>query len=175
MFHKVMHIVRHPAHKPGTFNGKGYCIVGLLALVAFMMQALGHQHWTWLAALQGNAVYKQVSGFVLLAFIAYQWRFSVLRARGETHRALAMIKRHKWLGALAPLFFYVHSQGLGYAYTRAMTVVFFTIFLTGLCNFEILRIRKPWFQPTWVMVHVGLSSALLLLLGYHVYITYTFE
>lgn len=164
---------RSPVAAP--VSSKSYCFVGLLAVAVFMIQAVGHWRWPWLTTLQSDDGYKQISGLALLAFIAYQWRFSVLRANGEMHRALAMTQRHKWLGALAPLLFYAHAQGFGYAYTQMLGVAFFAIVVSGLCNSEITRIRKPWFRPTWIVIHVGLSSALLFLLGYHVYITYAFE
>lgn len=170
--------VDKPLPKPvpnRTASGRGYFLVGVLVLTAFVLQALAHWRWPWLTDLQADDIYKQLSGFALLALIGYQWRFSVLRSRGESRRALAMIKRHKWLGALAPAFFYLHSQGLGHAYTTALSAAFFGVFLTGLCNLEITRIRKPWFQPAWVITHVTLSSSLLFLMAYHVYISYTFE
>jgi hypothetical protein len=159
----------------GTVTGKAYFAVGVLLLAAFAMLELAHWRWPWLTRLQTDDVYKQVSGFALLALVADQWRFSALRAQGKLSQAAALIRRHKWQGALAPVFFYFHSQGMGYAYTLALSVTFFAVFLTGLCNAEITRIRKSWFHPVWVTAHVGLSSALLLLIAYHVYIGYVFE
>jgi len=158
-----------------TVQGKAYFFVGLVLLAAFLAEALGHWRWSWLTTLQGDDLYKQLSGFVLLGFIAYQWRFSALRAAGEVRRANSMLSRHKWLGALAPALFYVHAQGFGYAYTQVLGAVFLIVVATGLSNQEIARVRRPWFYPAWIVVHVGASTALLALLGYHVYISYAFE
>ena len=156
-------------------NNNRYFLAGVLLLAIFLVQLLAPWRWPWLTTLQANDAYKQLSGFLLLAFVAYQWRFSVRRATGQTANLPALIKRHKSLGALAPLFFYVHSQGVGYSYTVALSTVFFAVFLTGLANREITRIASPWFQPLWITLHVGLSSALLCLMGYHLYISYAFE
>jgi hypothetical protein len=155
--------------------GKGYFWLGLVLLALFLIQERGRLRWPWLAQLQGNDVYKQLSGFALLAFIAHQWHFSVLRARGLMRKAGGMIKRHKLLGAMAPVFFYAHSQQMGYAYQEVLSVVFFAIFVTGLLNFEITRVHKSWFQAIWITTHVGLSMALLFLLGYHVFISYAYQ
>lgn len=168
---KTTRSVQVPAPSPG----KGYFYVGLALLAAFLILAFGPWRWPWLTALQNDEVYKQLSGFGLLGLIAYQWRFSALRAAGETRRANAMILRHKWIGALAPVLFYLHAQGFGHAYTQVLGAVFLVIVATGLFNQEISRVRRPWFYPTWIVMHVGSSMLLLALLGYHVYITYVFE
>lgn len=156
-------------------GAKRYFYLGMALLAAFTVQAAGQLHWPWLAALQGEDVYRQLSGFALLAFIAHQWHCSVLRSRGLMRKAGGMIKRHKLLGALAPLLFYLHSQQIGYAYLQMLSLAYFAIVLTGLLNFEVVRIRPPWFQPCWITLHVGLSTTLLLLMGYHVFIAYAYR
>jgi hypothetical protein len=153
---------------------KGYFLLGLVLLVAFAIQESYQWNWPWLATLQTDTVYKQLSGFVLIIYLAHQWHCSVLRTRGLMHEAASRLKRHKLLGAMAPLFFYAHSQHIGFAYLQALSLIYFGIFMTGLGNYEISRINKSWFRPVWMTVHVGLSTGLLFFLSYHIYISYAY-
>ncbi len=165
-----------PAGKPvkSAFS-KGYFCLGLLLLTVFAVQEFGDLSWPWLAKWQADDVYKQLSGFVLVGYLAFQWRCSVLRNRGLMQQAAKLLSWHKQLGALAPVFFYAHAQHSGYAYLQALTLVYFGIFLTGLCNVEITGIRGLWFRKIWITVHVGLATTLLLLLGFHIYISYAYQ
>ena len=171
-----------PRNKPAAANrparryvGKGYFFLGLTLLAAFALQQISHSRWLWLTALQDDDGYKQLSGWVLVCYLAHQWHCSVLRNRGLMRAAGSILNRHKLLGATAPLFFYAHAQSLGFAYLLALSLVYFGVFLTGLFNYEISRIKKPWFRPAWITLHVGLSTGLLFLLGYHVYISYAYQ
>jgi hypothetical protein len=128
-----------------------------------------------LAKLQADDVYKQLTGFTLVGYLVHQWRCSLLRNRGLFLKAAKLLNQHKLLGALAPMFFYVHAQHIGYAYLQAFSLVYFAIFLTGLCNVEISQIRKHWFHNIWITVHVGLATVLLFLLGYHIFISYSYQ
>ncbi len=164
----------HTPAAPKAF-AKGYFYLGLALLITFAIQEFYDWRWAWLTDLQADNLYKQLSGFALLTFLAHQWHCSVLRNRGLMRKAGRILNHHKLAGSLAPVFFYAHSQALGFAYAQLLSLVYFAIFLTGLFNFEITRIRKPWFQPMWITVHVGLSTALLFLLSYHIFISYAYQ
>ncbi len=165
-----------PASKPAkSAFSKGYFCLGLLLLTAFALQEFGAVNWPWLAKLQSDDVYKQLSGFALVGYLVHQWRCSVLRNQGLIQKAAKLLNQHKLLGALAPAFFYVHAQHIGYAYLQVLSLVYFAIFLTGLCNVEITRIRKHWFRKIWITAHVGLATILVFLLGYHIYISYAYQ
>ena len=165
-----------PANKPvkSAFS-KGYFCLGLLLLTAFAIQEFGNLSWPWLAKLQTDDVYKQLSGFVLVCYLVHQWRCSLLRNQGLMQKAAKLLNQHKLMGALAPLFFYAHAQHIGYAYLQALSLVYFAIFFTGLCNVEITRIRNDWFRKIWITVHVGLATSLVFLLGYHIFISYAYQ
>lgn len=154
---------------------KGYFWLGLFLLVALIAQQSTGWQWTVLTGLQGDDTYKLATGFGLFAFVLYQWRFSVKRAQGEQRNAATMMGRHKLFGALLLLFFFGHSQTLGYGYLEILSLTLLLAFLTGLFNFQIVKIHKPWYRPVWISAHVGLSMALLLLMAYHVYINYAFK
>jgi hypothetical protein len=165
-----------PASKPArSAFSKGYFYLGLLLLTAFAIQEFGNLNWPWLAKLQTDDVYKQLSGFALVSYLVHQWRCSMLRNKGLMQKAAKLLHQHKLLGALAPVFFYAHAQHIGYAYLQVLSLAYFAIFITGLCNAEITRIRKHWFQKLWITVHVGLATGLVFLLGYHIYISYAYK
>jgi len=162
------------ARRPGPSMPR-YFGLGFFLLAVLLVQQGSGWRWPLLTEWQGDNLYKQMTGFGLLAFIFYQWRFSILRAQGEPRKAAALAGRHKLFGSLAPLLFLGHSQALGYGYLQALSLVFLLVFFTGLCNVEIAKIHKPWFQPVWITAHVGLSMALLFLAAYHVYLSYAFK
>lgn len=165
-----------PASKPAkSAFRKDYFCLGLLLLTAFAIQELGAVSWPWLAKLQADDVYKQLSGFMLVGYLAHQWRCSLLRNKGLTQKAAKLLNQHKLLGALAPMFFYAHAQHIGYAYLQALSLVYFAIFITGLCNVEITHIHKHWFHNIWITVHVGLATGLVFLLCYHIFISYAYQ
>jgi hypothetical protein len=165
-----------PASKPAkTAFSKGYFCLGMLSLTAFAIQEIGNLNWPWLAELQADDVYKQLSGFTLVGYLIHQWRCSLLRNQGLIQKAAKLLNQHKLLGALAPVFFYAHAQHIGYAYLQVLSLVYFAIFLTGLCNFEITHIRRYWFRSIWITAHVGLATSLMFLLCYHIYISYAYQ
>jgi len=153
---------------------KSYFGLGLALLTGFIWQEFGHFSWQRLAQLQADNAYKQFSGFVLAGYLASQWRCSILRNQGFMQQAAKLLNQHKLLGALAPVFFYAHAQHIGYAYLQVLSLVYFALFLTGLCNVEITGIHKQWFRRIWLTVHVGLATSLVFLLGYHIFISYAY-
>lgn len=155
--------------------GKGYFYLGLLLLTAFIVQETNHWYWPWLTTLQTDDLYKQLSGVALSTYLAHQWHCSVLRNRGLDRKARRLLNRHKIMGSMAPLVFYAHSQSFGFAYLQGLSLVYFSIFLTGLFNVEIIHTSRSWFRRIWIILHVGLSTGLLLLVGYHIFISYAYQ
>ncbi|MCX8050190.1 MAG: hypothetical protein N3A55_11110, partial [Methylohalobius sp.] len=105
----------------------------------------------------------------------HQWHLAALRSCGLMRKAGALMRSHKLVGALAPAVFYAHSQQLGYAYLGALSGVFFALFFSGLLHRLTWRLHKPWLQTLWVTSHVGSAVVLLILLGYHVYVSYAYR
>jgi VIT1/CCC1 family predicted Fe2+/Mn2+ transporter len=154
---------------------RGYFRVGLFLLAVLIVQQSTAWQWTVLTGLQDDNTYKLATGVGLLAFILYQWRFSIKRAQGEHRQAATMMGRHKLFGVLLPVLFFCHTQTVGYGYLQLLSLTLLLIFFTGLFNFQIVKIHTPWYRPVWISAHVGLSVALLLLMAYHVYLDYAFK
>ncbi len=164
-----------PGPLVAMFKGHGYFRIGLGLLVLFVIQQAAGLHPGVLAALQADDLYKQLSGFTLFGFIAYQWYFSLLRVQKALPKAACNAELHKQFGVLAPLLFFFHSLELGHAYQMILSLTFFTVFLTGLFNPETTNIRGSSFRLAWTVMHVGMATLLPFVITYHVFITYWFE
>lgn len=156
-------------------DGPRYFRLGLALLTLFALQQIAGLRWEMLETWQADDLYKQLSGFVLLGFIAHQWYFPLLRVQGAMPKAARNAGLHRRLGAWAPLFYVVHTQQFGFAYLMALSLIFFAVFLSGLCNPETTRIRSGWFRPVWIVTHVGTATLLPFIIGFHVFVTYWFE
>jgi hypothetical protein len=154
---------------------KFYVVLGLLLLLAYLLQDMLSFKWLWLVELQTEETYKQVSGMLLVGFVAYQWRLSLSRARGRFQTARAKLPKHKLWGALAPAFFYLHAHRIGYAYLFLLSGVYLSNVAVGLLNHEVLQIRQRWFLTGWLVVHVSLAVLLVILLSYHVLIAFYYQ
>jgi len=92
-------------------------LIGLVLLVLFLIQFFLQLEWQWLKELQREQLYKRWSGLFLALFITFQWVLTLSRVIKKWRKhSLKMTAIHKWAGALSPIFFYVHSMGMGYGY-----------------------------------------------------------
>jgi len=149
--------------------------LGVLLLLAFFAQDLFQLKWPWLAVLQTDETYKQLSGLVLVAFIGYQWYLSVLRAKGLSDRAQYQYQRHQWAGALAPLFFYLHAHQIGYTYLFLLSTIYFGNVALGLLNPLIALTNNKHLFNGWMVTHVGLAVFLVTLASYHIFTSFYYS
>lgn len=149
--------------------------LGVSLLLAFLAQNLFHLKWPWLVTMQMDETYKQLSGLVLVGFIGYQWYLSVLRAKGLSEKAVRQYEIHRWAGALAPLFFYLHSHQIGYAYLFLLSTIYFGNVALGLLNPLILQINNNHLFNGWMVTHVGLAVFLVTLASYHIFTAFYYS
>ena len=152
-----------------------YFYLGVLLLAAFFIQDAFALKWAWLVQMQTNETFKQLTGLVLVSYLTHQWYLSVLRLRGRMETARIKLPRHKQLGALAPLVFYLHSHQIGYAYLFLLSSLYFANVAIGLFNQKIIGIQSKWFLYGWMIVHVALSVFIVILTSYHVFIALYYE
>ncbi len=151
-------------------RSKNYFYLGILLLALFFVQDVFQIRWQWLQELQRDETYKRWSGLVLAIYVTGQWCLSALRMRDETRASRRMYSIHYRMGALAPLFLYIHSVQLGHAYQLALTSVYFANAFVGLFNQEFWNITSRLFQYYWMIVHVTLSVLVVILMVYHLFI-----
>jgi hypothetical protein len=82
---------------------------------------------------------------------------------------------HKWLGALSPLFFYIHSMDLGYGYLLLLSYVFLTNALLGYINLDVVKNNSELLFKGWMIVHVALSLIVTFLLFFHISMVFYYK
>lgn len=156
-------------------NGSTYIGLTLVALIA--LQAIFNIDVPGLARIQGASYYQVGSGLIVTALILYQWRLPLLRWQGQLAKAAEHYHLHKLVGAVTPLFFYLHSIHLGYAYTLLLSLVFL-----GNATISLLKPRnidrgksESLYERIFLPVHIMLSVSLVALSGYHALIAMAFK
>lgn len=152
-----------------------WLLAGALLMAAFVLQAGLQMRWEWLASLQENETYKQVTGLALALCFAMQWRLSLARMQSDYRPGPRMLAVHRDRGALAPVLLYLHAVGLGHAYIRVMSVAFLLLVALGLLQRPIARMNRPWLAAGWLVVHVALAAMLVFLIGYHAFNAFYYE
>ncbi len=144
-------------------------VIGLILLALFLTQFFLKLEWSWLWSLQQEELYKRWTGLFLALFIAFQWVLSLSRVLKRLRPySLKMTTLHKWVGALSPLFFYVHSIGMGYGYLALLAYVFLANTLLGYVNLDVIKNDSELLFKGWMMTHVALSMIVTILLFFHI-------
>ena len=114
-------------------------------------------------------MYKRWSGLVLGLFITFQWilTFSRVIKKYRKHSQKVAVM-HKWLGAVSPLFFYIHSVGIGYGYLALLTYLFFANTLLGCINLDVIKNNNELLFKGWMITHVAFSIVITILMFFHI-------
>lgn len=151
-------------------------LVGLILLIAFFLQFFLKLEWDWLFQLQHEEMYKRWSGLGLAVFIAFQWLLTLTRTIKRLRKnAMTMQTIHKWLGALSPIFFYIHSMSLGYGYLLLLSYIFFSNTLLGYLNLDVIKNSSDTFFKGWMIVHVALSILVTILMVFHITMVFYYK
>jgi hypothetical protein len=116
-----------------------------------------------------------VIALLLLALVLHQRYLSAVRLRGDLRRAAERLGLHTLAGALAPALFFLHSQQLGHGYLAGLSLVFIAAMATGMLNLDAPAGQPRWLRQVRISVHAGLATALVVGIGYHVFVSYEFE
>lgn len=151
-------------------------IVGLVLLFAFLLQFFFNIEWTWLFNLQQGELYKRWSGLLLAVLIVMQWVLTITRVvkkwRGY---AMTMQNIHKWLGALSPLVFYIHSMTMGYGYLLLLSYIFFSNALLGYLNLDVIKSSSEALFKGWMITHVALSIVITIMMVFHITMVFYYK
>ncbi|HHL19340.1 MAG TPA: hypothetical protein ENJ33_06355 [Thiothrix sp.] len=154
-----------------------YFYLGLALFFIFVMQDIGSLKIAWLEVLQKQETFKIYSGLLLLAYLLAQFviPYNKLCEIPYVTRE-SSYNQHKQRGALAPLFFFIHSTTWGVAYLLLLSLIYFANFLVGLFNYE--RIKNPIlrrrFFKSWLLLHITLAVVLMALVGFHLYVVVSY-
>ena len=151
-------------------------IIGLALLSAFFLQFFLALQWNWLLELQQDEMYKRWSGLGLAVFIVFQWVLTLTRVVKRFRRhAMSMQTVHKWLGAVSPLLFYIHSMSLGYGYLLLLSYIFFSNTLLGYFNLDVVKSKSDALFKGWMISHVALSIVVSIMLVFHIAMVFYYK
>lgn len=151
-------------------------ILGLVLLLLFFLQFFLKLEWNWLFELQQQEMYKRWSGLGLAVFITFQWVLTLTRVIKKFRKyAIKMNLIHKWLGAISPLFFYIHSMGLGYGYLLLLSYIFFTNTLLGYLNLDVIKNNSDLLFKGWMIFHVAFSIVITIMMFFHISMVFYYK
>ncbi len=155
---------------------KYYNIVGYVLFALFILQQVFDIRWEYLQDLQQDQMYRRWSGLALGIFILFQWTLSLVRTNDKfLESGLLFYDLHTWTGALSPIIFYVHSMQLGYAYLFFLSITFFSNFILGMFNLDVIKTKPQWYFQGWMISHVAISLLITLLSAYHVWVVFYYK
>lgn len=151
-------------------------LLGIALFVAFVLQYMFNLQWHGLFVLQQEEMYKRWSGLLLVVFITFQWVLTLTRTVKKWRtRAMVMQTIHKWAGALSPLFFYIHSMGIGYGYLMLLSYIFFANTILGYFNLDVLKNNSDILFKGWMISHVALSIVVTILMVFHITMVFYYK
>ncbi len=151
-------------------------LVGLILLCAYLLQYFLNLQWTWLFELQQQELFKRWSGLVLALFIAFQWLLTFTRVIKKLRKhAMTTQSMHKWIGAISPLLFYIHSMTFGYGYLLMLSYIFFTNTLIGYFNLDVIKNNSDLLFKSWMIVHVALSIIVTIIMVFHITMVFYYK
>jgi len=156
---------------PMAFNR--WTSISFILLALFIFQYVFSLSPQWLLSLQTSDVYKQITGFMLFAYVYYQWHLAFIHLN-KLQPTQAQRKTHRIVGAIAPLIYYIHSVELGYAYQTILSSAFLANCFVGSINPQVVRIKSSRYYGLWIFCHITLAVMVVVLLFYHLYVTYTY-
>lgn len=143
--------------------------IGLLA--AYVIQASFGLQIGWLVDLQDGTRYRALTGLVLAAYLVYQARLGARRLRDPA----GSVSRHKIYGAFAPLVLYVHTSRFGYGYLLVLVLMYLGTMMFGLVHRPVLALRARTLFTVWFVMHVAMSTLLIVFGVYHVVVALAYE
>lgn len=159
-----------------VLNKNKSTVVGLVLLCVFFIQFFLKLEWSWLFQLQQEEMYNRWSGLFLVIFILFQWVLSLTRTVMKWKKyAMNMQNIHKYVGALSPIFFYVHSMGMGYGYLMLLAYIFFSNTLLGYFNLDVLKNNSDALFKGWMITHVALSLVVSIMMVFHITMVFYYK
>lgn len=120
-------------------------------------------------------VQQVVTGSLLLSLLGYQWVLFYKRVTKDNRNVRQAVVRHRWVGTAATLLFALHAVRFGHVWMSTLSAVVFLVALTGVLNREVLRYRSNAIYLVWLVVHIGLSAALVPLVVVHIWVALAYQ
>ncbi len=153
-----------------NINSVAFLVIGFTLLSLYITQLIWGYRFEFLYELQHNNYYKQITGYLLLLYVLYQFRLA--KARNNVNQIRYHCSLHKIQGVAAPLVLYIHSMELGYAYQVLLSCLFLFNCFVGLLSPQQLKVRNLVYVNSWLILHVSIAILVVGLVLYHLFITY---
>ncbi len=152
-------------------------ILGPTLTCLYLLQYWLSLKWSCLELLQGDQSYKRWSGLVLFLLIMIQWSLSLGRIVYEIKdkTKLRIVNLHKWIGAFAPILFYLHSIKPGYGLLFFLTSLFFLDLIGGYLNYIQHFKSSSTYYFLWLFFHILLSVVVLFVALLHIWIVFSYK
>jgi len=152
-----------------------YYLIGMSLLALYLVQQQMGVTLELLNELQNNFDYKQISGYLFVLYLVYQWKLSRVRQGGTAIDKKSALRNHKYSGMLAPLFLFLHTTEIGTGYLGILSVVFLVTVFTGLINYENISLRHKSYLYSWLITHITAATLTSVLILFHVYVVYNYS
>ena len=154
---------------------QAYLVLGMSLVTLFTAQLLLGLRWEWLVQLQADEVYRQITGYLLLAYILLQSRLGIKRLCQHLNSLRKEFDSHKIQGVFAPVLFYIHSTEVGFAYQMFFAFVFLGNCIVGYMNPHALKCGNRLYLMSWTITHISLAILTLALMSFHIFVVYTYS
>ena len=152
-----------------------YFIAGSVFVSLYLTQLLLNLRWEWLDNLQNDEVYRQLTGFLLFAYVLLQGRLGFKRLQNTSSSIVTLFYSHKIQGVFGPVIFYIHSIEAGFAYQLILTFAFLGNCVVGYLSPQVLLIKNRLYLIGWTILHVGLAILTFLLMFFHMFVVYYYS
>jgi ferredoxin-NADP reductase len=151
---------------------KAYTFIGLVLLLAFIIQDVFTLKIPELERLQVDSDYRIYSGLFVLLFIAMQFIRSYNKASDTPRMAANTYQMHKRRAIFAPLIFFIHSSSFGVGYLFFLSLIYFSNFFVGVFNHELISDvkKRVRYYRIWLPLHILLSLFTLTMIALHIYV-----
>jgi hypothetical protein len=146
-------------------------LVALGLLAAYVLQASLGLEVSWLVHMQEGTRYRALTGLLLAGYLVFQARLGARRLRDPA----GSVSRHKIYGAFAPLVLYVHTSRFGYGYLLVLVMMYLGTMLFGLLHRPVLALHARTLFTVWFVMHVAMSTLLIVFGAYHVAVALAYE
>jgi len=154
-------------------KNKSIILLGSIFFLLYFIQALIGFDWVFIDELQTDDIYKKWSGFVLFLSILFQWILTFVRAVLKLKKNEKLfLQLHKWIGAISPVFFYIHSAKPGYALLLFLTIIFFLNAFIGLIT---VSQNNKNFYRFYILSHITLSISILSISILHIWVVFYYN
>ena len=126
-------------------------------------------------SVRGTFTWQVVSGSLLLTLLIFQWVLFFKRGFPKLGLVSSDLSQHRWVGVAATYVFALHAVRLGHAWMTGLSGLFFLLALTGVLNRQVIGYRQNWLYLLWLVAHIGISAAMVPLIGVHVWVALAYE